>query len=305
MTQKEKIYLLKDTIVQLYEKEGRSKVYIAKLLKLNRKDLSNIINKEWKLIQGENKTNHITPRNQKFINQNRQFIENEIQSGHPLRQIADKLKITCDRLTYLIKRDTGLHSFYEKYLLEQKNQKKIKEEQHNNKLKELFTIEDLPNEKWRDILGYPGYMISNLGRVKSKNNSYNNYRLLTPTKNVRSGRLYVSIKNKNLQVSRLVGFAFLKDSYKEGYTIEHIDNDITNNHVDNLKWVSQSENNQLAYEKGRCVNIGVKYKKIILNNKYEFKTIAALAKFLDKSETQVRRYINKECAFDGTIEIIR
>lgn len=34
--------------------------------------------------------------------------------------------------------------------------------------------------------------------------------------------------------------------------------------------------------------------KIILDDKYEFKTIVALAKFLGKSETQISRYINGE-----------
>jgi len=28
-------------------------------------------------------------------------------------------------------------------------------------------IKDLPNEKWREIKGYPRYMVSNMGRVKS------------------------------------------------------------------------------------------------------------------------------------------
>ena len=32
-------------------------------------------------------------------------------------------------------------------------------------------IEDLPNEEWREIKGYPRYMVSNCGRVKSLKHS--------------------------------------------------------------------------------------------------------------------------------------
>ena len=31
-----------------------------------------------------------------------------------------------------------------------------------------LSLEDLPNEEWRDVVGYEGlYQVSNLGRVKS------------------------------------------------------------------------------------------------------------------------------------------
>lgn len=42
-----------------------------------------------------------------------------------------------------------------------------------------LSLEDLPNEEWRDVVGYEGlYQVSNLGRVKSlevkfKNSFYN------------------------------------------------------------------------------------------------------------------------------------
>ena len=52
MTQKEKINILKDTIVKLYEKEGRSIVYISELLNIDRKSLTTAIN-EWELIKAD------------------------------------------------------------------------------------------------------------------------------------------------------------------------------------------------------------------------------------------------------------
>ena len=41
MTNSEKAELLKDTIYQLYSKEGRSKSYISRLLEIDRKILHN------------------------------------------------------------------------------------------------------------------------------------------------------------------------------------------------------------------------------------------------------------------------
>ena len=47
-----------------------------------------------------------------------------------------------------------------------------------------------------------------------------------------------------------------------------------------------------------------KFKKIIMDNKYEFKTIAALAKFLQVSESQVQRYISGETKSEHTFQFI-
>ena len=48
----------------------------------------------------------------------------------------------------------------------------------------------------------------------------------------------------------------------------------------------------------------VSFKKIILNDMYEFKTITALAKFCGVSWTQMNRYIANECKHDYKIEFI-
>ena len=37
-----------------------------------------------------------------------------------------------------------------------------------------LSLEDLPNEEWRDVVGYEGlYQVSNMGRIKSLNTSKN------------------------------------------------------------------------------------------------------------------------------------
>ena len=100
-------------------------------------------------------------------------------------------------------------------------------------------------EIWKDIKGYPGYQISNLGRVwSSKRNRY-----MKPVAN-NGGYLQIKLiavngKRKNELVHRLVALHFIDnpDNKPEVNHINHIRDD---NRVSNLEWVSKSENNTLG-----------------------------------------------------------
>ena len=130
--------------------------------------------------------------------------------------------------------------------------------------------------------------------------------------NVLSKRFYVALagtdgKKHNLQVSRLVGFHFLEGFSDERNTINHKDGDVSNNTSDNLEWVSQSENSEHSYRVLKRGNHMGKnksdFKKVVYKGKYEFKTVAALARFIGKSETQTRRYLETPHKHD--LEIIK
>ena len=45
------------------------------------------------------------------------------------------------------------------------------------------------------------------------------------------------------------------------------------------------------------------FKQIIYKNKYEFKTVAAFARFIGKSETQTRRYLETPSKYE--IKIVK
>lgn len=304
-TNKEKINLLKSTIEFLYTKEGRSKSYISRLLDVNRKVLTDIIN-EWGLIQAN--TSHLTPSNKKFVNKNRQLIKSRLDNNITQVSIANELNITIDKLRYLIPKDDVLSRANAEY-----NNRKSQIAEHNRQqdMEESsrdYNIVDSPGEMWLGILGYAGYFISNYGRVKHYIPTHNKYAMLTPFPNVSSGRLYVSIQKHNLQVSRLVGFAFVKGHTKETNTIDHKDGDIANNRASNLEWVSQADNNKRAYSNGRCKAISYakhgKFKSIKVDGKFEFKTIRAMAKFMNISETQAHRYIDNECKCSHDIKLV-
>lgn len=100
-------------------------------------------------------------------------------------------------------------------------------------------------EEWKNIKGYPNYKISNIGRVKSLN--YRNTgeeRILKGCK-TKNGYLQVNLfkegKVKNFKVHRLVASVFIPNP-NNLCEINHIDEDKTNNCVENLEWCNRIYN---------------------------------------------------------------
>lgn len=311
MTQKEKIELLKNTISFLYEKEGRSKSYISRLLDVDRKILSKKII-EWNLTKAN--ISYMTPSTEKFLNKNKQLIISRLNDNIFITEIARELNVDRKKIYNIIEKDKELNNYYKQY---QKRMKDFHEERIEKQKEESiynYSFEELDNEIWKEIMGYDGYYVSSMGRIKKYVKTYDTFILKSLSlSNVDKNRYYVSLttidgKTRNLQVARLVGFAFVEGYSEEKNTINHIDKNTLNNMASNLEWVSQSENNKHAYDTGRSkvksYQKNGKFKKIILNDTYEFKTIKALAKFCGVSETQMQRYISNECKHNYKIEFI-
>lgn len=135
------------------------------------------------------------------------------------------------------------------------------------------------SEKWRDVVGYEGiYEVSNTGLVRTHKDkrTYNKMNVVrkwrqrilkNKTPNGRDVRvsLWKDGKVKDFLLHRLVAHAFIP-SIPGKDSINHIDGNPKNNHVDNLQWCDHLENNNHAFDNG-LIKTG---KEIILINKEDY-----------------------------------
>ena len=92
------------------------------------------------------------------------------------------------------------------------------------------------NELWKDVDGFSNYQISNHGRIKNSKTQ----RIKQILNN--GGFDYVNLTQNGSatyhKIHHLVAKTFLTNDKKLPY-VDHIDGDISNNHVSNLKWTSE------------------------------------------------------------------
>ena len=128
-------------------------------------------------------------------------------------------------------------------------------------------MSEINNEIWKDVKGYPNYMVSNLGNVKSLNyNRSGKEQILKPIPNT-FGYLQVGLckngKPKFYKVHRLVAEAFIPNPNNKP-CIDHINTNRTDNRVDNLRWCTYRENNNNPISKKKKIGkLNYKSKPII------------------------------------------
>lgn len=133
-----------------------------------------------------------------------------------------------------------------------------------------LSLKDLPNEEWRDVVGYEGlYKVSNMGRVKMLERSvpqrYGYKRIeehlikqiLSP-KNYLFVDLWRSNKNKRMSVHRLVLQAFSQQD-SDRLECNHINEIRLDNRIENLEWLSHKDNLNYGTRKD-------KHKQILTNH---------------------------------------
>lgn len=101
---------------------------------------------------------------------------------------------------------------------------------------------DITGEIWRQIDGFCDYYCSNYGRIKGFKN--NKEKILSPSIVNSYYKIFLS-KNGisyGFLVHRIIYSTFYNDKNLDGYVIDHIDNNPSNNKIDNLQKITRRQN---------------------------------------------------------------
>jgi hypothetical protein len=142
---------------------------------------------------------------------------------------------------------------------------------------ELYKDENLENEFWKEINieneDTSGYFISSLGRFKNKKGI-----IMKDYKPHHSGYIYLRVNIQKYALHRLVALAFIENTENKPI-VNHIDRNKLNNKVDNLEWLTCSENNFHSHKLG--LNKG--HKRKIIQYDLEMNEIKKFDKIKDAS----------------------
>lgn len=163
-------------------------------------------------------------------------------------------------------------------------------------------------EEWRDVIGFPGYEVSNQGRVRTHNkitytkrHGYRHWkdRILKPKINPKDRisryNLWRDGKEYTVQVHRIVAEAFIPGD--TSLTVNHKDGNRQNNTVENLEWLSLADNIRHGFVTGlyptqkQCMLVGQKGECLT------FRSHSEAARFLGRSHG----YIGEKIANGGNI----
>ena len=160
------------------------------------------------------------------------------------------------------------------------------------------------SEVWKDIEGFPGYQVSNMGRVRTHNkityttrHGARHWKDRILKQKVRKDRccqvnLWLNGKATTQYVHRLVAEAFIGKP-ADNMTVNHKDGDRGNNTVANLEWLTLTDNIRHGFETGlfstqrKCVLVNKSGKK------YEFRSQCEASRFLGRSDGYIMGVIKR------------
>lgn len=167
-------------------------------------------------------------------------------------------------------------------------------------------------KKWKKVVGFNKYMISDTGEIKSfhkspkgrtmsQSNDKDGYKKVTLTKD---GKEYTR------RVHRLVAEAFIENP--DGHpVVNHINGKVDDNHVSNLEWTTVRKNTIHAYEIGLNKAVGhmhyeAKSYKVYHGGKLIgcFNTMSSLENSLKINRGTIADYISKKQLIYGELKVL-
>lgn len=174
-------------------------------------------------------------------------------------------------------------------------------------------------EIWKDIKGYEGYQVSNLGRIRTFNKItytkkhgrryWKNKILKYKSKNTTTGYridLWKDGKPKTFLVARLVATTFLEDLINTDMTVNHKDGNRFNNNINNLEWCTRKENIQYGFENHQYPQKEITLYNTMTNKEYTFRSLALGSTFLGRNKGYICNCIinNRKISDKNNIEYI-
>ena len=165
-------------------------------------------------------------------------------------------------------------------------------------------------ELWIPLLEYKGIEVSSIGRIRKAANKSRKERILTEFPKDRDGYCRCSVQKldgtwTSQPVHRLVAKAFISNPNNKP-SVNHIDNNRTNNKVENLEWVTPKENVYHSYINGnRQFNKEVPKKTLLtdfqisqIDKLRELYTVNQLAKLFNIEYQSLKNIIHKKKQYE-------
>lgn len=152
----------------------------------------------------------------------------------------------------------------------------------------------IDSEAWRPVPGFPGYEVSDLGRIRSvKRKTPKVLKTETDADGYQRIQLFRDGAYHHRNVHRLVALAFIGQPESASMVCCHRDNDPSNNKPSNLRWDTQAGN--MADKKAHGTEqIGSRHPKSVISDER-----AAELKRLLKASHRRRGFLQKAAKASG------
>ena len=137
----------------------------------------------------------------------------------------------------------------------------------------------ITNEQWKKVNGFTKYEVSNTGKVRNVHTKE-----LKAIRKSKTGYSITDLKENGEKhtkyIHRLVAEAFVENAFSFP-CVNHIDENKSNNHADNLEWCTTAYNNAYGTKNQRCSEtktkrIGVKVSMVDRHTNEVIKTFRSI-----------------------------